>query len=103
VFKIDGETGDILASFSSPALRSAAGIAFGPDGFLYVAGAFTDDVVRFDPRDGSSRAFTHGASVKFPHGVAFGPDGNLYVTSGLTGQVLRYSSATGEFYGGIYR
>jgi RHS repeat-associated protein len=82
-----------------------AGIAFGPDGNLYVAGHDSDNVVVYDGSTGQLiRAFVSANSggLDRPPEILFGPDGNadgvpeLFVSSYNTDTVMRYDGATGD-------
>jgi gluconolactonase len=65
------------------------GIAFGPDGDLYIAETLTGNIYRYEYRSGrvTGRRQLHGnviehfnpAELKGPDGMKFGADGNLYV------------------------
>src|SRR5216683_1127650 len=75
------------------------GIAFGPDGNLYVGGEYSHNVVRYDGQTGEFiDVFVRPRSggLDTPGGVTFGPDGNLYVNSYAHNQVLRYHGCSGE-------
>jgi DNA-binding beta-propeller fold protein YncE len=54
VFAIDTSTGDVtpLIGHGVAGLRAPAGIAFGPDGKLYVCSRETKQILRFDPESG---------------------------------------------------
>ena len=81
-------------------MNSAAGLAFGADGNLYVASRLTSEVLRFD---GTTGAFidafvtVESGGLNLPWGIDFGPDGNLYVSSRGTDEVLRFDGETGDF------
>ena len=72
--------------------------AFGPDGNLYIASRFTNDVQKFDGQTGAYLgtvvpAGSFGLHAPWP--VVIGPDNNLYVGGTLSGNVLRYNFTTG--------
>jgi DNA-binding beta-propeller fold protein YncE len=74
------------------------GMAFGPDGNLYVSSVGTDSVLRYRGTTGEFiDVFATGGGLNSPKGLAFGRDGNLYVTSYETDNVLRYDGETGAF------
>jgi streptogramin lyase len=90
-----GQTGAIFApavgGFSFP-----VGLAFGPDGNLYVAGRDSDNVARFNGTTGKFiDFFANGGAGDHPGGLIFGPDNNLYVGSIFTDHVLRFDGMTG--------
>ncbi|MGH9409975.1 MAG: IPT/TIG domain-containing protein [Vicinamibacterales bacterium] len=75
VYRIDG---DGRAALFASELGVACGLAFGPDGALYV-GDRSGSILRVDA-DGHARAFaTLPGSVAAFH-LAFGPDDHLYLT-----------------------
>jgi len=104
VIRYDDATGAPVGNFVLPArdgLESPFGMAFGPDGNLYVANGLkpdgstpsTNSVLRYD---GQSGAFIDEFCSGFPAALtqlAFGPDGNLYVSVGNA--VFRSNGTTG--------
>src|SRR5204862_7869633 len=69
---------------SAPAACSPGGLAFGPDGQLYVTQ--TDRVYRFTPNASSPPTATLFASnVPGTNGLAFDKTGNLWTGDGTTG------------------
>jgi sugar lactone lactonase YvrE len=78
-------------------------LAFGPDGNLYVACRFTDQVLEYDGKTGAYLGVVIPAGANpsgtnplhAPWAVTFGPDGNLYVAGVLSNNVLRYNMTTG--------
>ena len=86
--------------YGSGGLIGPRGVAFSPDGSLFVASFNTNQVLRYD---GSTGAFLgtfvaagdHGLNL--PRDLVFGPDGNLYVGSFGSGDVFRYKGSTGAF------
>jgi DNA-binding beta-propeller fold protein YncE len=102
ILKYDARTGDFLGVFVEPSgeLDGPHGLAFGPDGNLYVTTRFTDSVLRYDGRTGEYM----GAFVKAGTGglndadrVVFRPDGMMYVVSLESASILRYDAKSGEF------
>jgi DNA-binding beta-propeller fold protein YncE len=94
-------------SFSPDNSESFDGLAFGPDGNVYVVDNVLGDgrVLRFNGQTGAfiDRFVDYQPSraLYSPRGVAFGPDGQLYVGSATTNyqgcQVMRFNGQTGAF------
>lgn len=82
-------------------LDNPTGLAFGPDGNLYVASFETDSVLRYDGATGTFLGDfvpAGGGGLDGPDaGLTFGPDGHLYVPSYFTDQVLRFDGGSGAF------
>jgi outer membrane protein assembly factor BamB len=101
VVRFDGRTGafrDVFVPPESGGLLGAHGLAFGPDGNLYVNNRFSDNILRYDGGTGAFMgvfvpADTGGLDTNI--GLAFGPDGNLYVGCFFLHQVLRFDGTTG--------
>ncbi len=109
-----GETNSVLAyagetgAFERRATRRGGliepeGLAFGPDGNLYVSSR-SDEVRRYNGKSGKFiGVFASGHGLLDPAGIVFGGPGNdLYVSSGLTddgrgNRILRFDGATGAF------
>ena len=79
-------------------LGAARAVELGPDGLVYVAGADTGRVVRYDPADGSmvDVVVDTDAELDNPRGLAFDGDGNLLVVAAGTDEVLSFDRETGE-------
>jgi streptogramin lyase len=108
VRRYNGTTGAYLNTFVSQgsgglAFNNVAGLAFGPDGNLYVTSGNTNQVLEYS---GSTGAFIRACvaagagGLINPRELTFGPDGNLYVTmwdsnSGAKG-VMRYQGPQGS-------
>jgi len=76
----------------------ARGLAFGPDGELYVAD--TDRIVKIDGQTGANLGSftTPGAGgLAQATDLVFGPDGDLYVSQLDIGNVLHFDGRTGAF------
>lgn len=90
------EDGSFVGLFASGhGMDNPNGIAFGPDGNLYVGLGDVGKVLRFH---GSTGAFID-EFVNDPlnpgcRAIAFGTDGHLYVDAGGADQVVRYDAAT---------
>ncbi|MFQ5490601.1 MAG: PEP-CTERM sorting domain-containing protein [Phycisphaerae bacterium] len=98
VTRWDGVTGAPQGVFAVlPQNDVPLGLTLGPGGDVYVAGALTDSIYRYDSSGTFLGVFATGGGLDGPQGITFGPDGNLYVSSSLTDSVLRYDGSTGAF------
>jgi|HubBroStandDraft_1064217.scaffolds.fasta_scaffold02493_2 sugar lactone lactonase YvrE len=75
-----------------------SGVAFGPDGNLYVADDTHGTVLRFNPVTGAAMGtlVSAGSGLSQPNGMTFGSDGNLYVSDFANG-VVKFNGSTGAF------
>jgi DNA-binding beta-propeller fold protein YncE len=102
ILRYDGETGEFIDIFVPPAkaLDGPHGMAFGPDGNLYVGTRFSHSVLRYDAQSGAliDEFVSPGSGgLEDPSCLIFHSDGHLYVSSYILGAVLRYDGETGEF------
>jgi sugar lactone lactonase YvrE len=99
VWRIDPSTGTKTQVGTVPAPCSPSGLAFGPDGRLYITGigAAQDAVDALTLGDASSTATTFATGMPQANGVAFDRDGNLWATDGNNkkGIVYRVGPAGG--------
>jgi len=76
------------------------GIAFGPDGDIYLGGYKSNSVLRFDGRTGARKGVVVGAGsaglAGLDNGLTFGPDGKLYIPGFDSHSVARFDPATGR-------
>jgi streptogramin lyase len=76
------------------------GIAFAPDGDLYVAGFDADEVRRYDGQTGTLKSTpvpARAGGLDGPdNGMTFGPDGKLYIPGYYSNNVLRYDPVTNQ-------
>lgn len=104
VLRYDAQTGAFIGVFATGnGLANPNGIAYGPDGNLYVGLGDQPRVLRLDGQTGALLnefvgPATPGGLINC-RGIAFGPEGDLYVCSGSSDQVLRYNGTTGAFVG----
>ena len=99
--------GDDVVSFSAitgaskldiPTGGLTSGVAFGPDGNLYVVETIQGTVLRFNPVSGAliGTFVSAGSGLGTPEGITFGPDGNLYVAD-ISAGVLQFNGTSGAF------
>lgn len=97
-----GEFVDVVADASS-GLHRPEGLAFGPDGKLYVTtfltGSDLDGVVVYDvgskAKLGQINLWSAGQDRVYAQAILFGPGGDLFVPLSAAGRVRRYSAASG--------
>lgn len=90
-------------------LSGPLGLAFGPNGNLFVVNSGTGSILEFNAATGAfvGTFIPAGAGgMVNPDELAFAPDGNLYVTSNSTspggqpvGSILKFNATTGDFVG----
>jgi outer membrane protein assembly factor BamB len=102
VLRYDAVTGAFVSVFGAGyGMANPNGIAYGPDGNLYVGNGDEGRILKLDGQTGEFLGdFVTPATPGGLAGcraIAFGPDGNLYVDSGATNNVLAYDGATGAF------
>ena len=94
--------GSYTQTFSGGELTNPYAVIVGPDGYLYVAGHTSDNVVRYDAVTGAfvDEFISAGSGgLNAAAGLAFGPDGNLYVSNQIGDSILKYDGSTGAFLG----
>jgi hypothetical protein len=95
-----GPTGAVFVPSGSGGLEQASGLAFGPNGNLYVSSYRTSSVLEYDGTTGASLGTFIAAGsggLSGPHFLSFRPNGFLYVSDQNTGAVSRYNATTGAF------
>lgn len=104
VLRYDANTGDFIGVFATGhGMDNPNGIAYGPDGNLYVGQGDDPQVLRFHGQTGEFIDEFIGPAT--PGGlidcraIIFGPDEHLYVANGSGDTVLKYDGQTGDFLG----
>jgi hypothetical protein len=82
------------------------GLAYGPDGNVYVSTRDHGGILRYDATSGAPLPSPGKPGAEFVSSgagglsgareISFGPDGNLYVVSEFTSAILRFDAVTGE-------
>jgi hypothetical protein len=107
----DADTGTLLGPLvsddpttpdvdESGGLQHPAGMALGPDGWLYVSSFKTNEILRFHAVTGDFAEALVGdanSGLQAPGLLLFGPDQQLYVSSLGTHEILRFHAVTGTF------
>ena len=93
IAEFDGTTGafvqNVLDITSTTGATVAKGVAFGPDGDMYVGDFWNHLVTRYDGITFAVKAVTTQI-VGTPSGMHFAPNGNLYVLSGGFNRIYEY-------------
>jgi glucose/arabinose dehydrogenase len=109
VTRYDATTGAFDSVFASSAdIRgNADGMAFGPNGDLFVSvlnrnSPDVPGVLTFDGTTGAFKGqFTQGGNLSIPRTIAFGPDGNLYVIdlnpNNTDSRIVRFDGTSGQY------
>lgn len=94
VLRYDGQTGEFLdvAVDAQSSVKRPFGLAFGPDGDLFVSSRAQGIVGRY--RISSGQRIDNFGWMNAPRGIAVGPDGLLYVVDVLSSEVARFGQAT---------
>ncbi|MBI4518975.1 MAG: right-handed parallel beta-helix repeat-containing protein [Deltaproteobacteria bacterium] len=97
VQRYDATAGTFLGTFASGGgLSGPYGLAFGPDGNLYVSSFSSNQVLKYSRSTGAFLG--EFAAANRPFSIAFGSDGDLYVQSD-TGGISRFDGSTGAALG----
>jgi len=100
VLQYDGETGDLVGPFASFVYSGFMGMAWGPNGNLYITNWVTYGNWMIQEYDGQTGAYiqdvvTHNTGDQsVAKGITFGPDGDLYRGDWYYGTITRYDGTT---------
>ena len=86
---------------SEPVLADPHDLTIGPDGRLYIANKFGNDIVIMDPDTLGVVCRAGDGQMVEVHDVSFGPDGKLYAAVSSAGAVFRLEGETLVFESGI--
>lgn len=100
----DAFTGQFLGTIvkGGAELQGANGITVGRHGDIFVAGQFSNNVVRYDSRTGRLKHVLdtqNAAGLSAPQGLGFGPDGLLYAASFDNDKIVRFDTSTRKYAG----
>jgi sugar lactone lactonase YvrE len=94
-------SGGFLQSLGTE-LGQIQGIAFAPNGDIYVSDGFNNKITRYNANGQLIGTLVHDpnkVNMDGTQGLAFGPDGMLYVGSFWNSRILKYHPTTGAFLG----
>ncbi len=74
---------------STVTTNRGTGMAWGPDGNLYVADYWSNRILMVTPQ-GTVSNYIVGGALSGPHGLAFSPSGDLLVANYANSKILRY-------------
>jgi streptogramin lyase len=84
--------------YQLPGRQEPAAIAYTSDtNYVWLTVPATNDLVRFDPQDGSTEVYPIQTLGSQPAGIAVAPDGTLWIAATGANQVLRFNPADEEF------
>ncbi|MCC6589879.1 MAG: NHL repeat-containing protein [Bryobacterales bacterium] len=103
ITKYDSGTGAFLSTAVTAGAEANGfnGVVIGPGGEFFVAGQYSNNVVKYGPAGTYLQTLDPGNSggLDSPQAVTFGPDGNLYVASAANDKILRYDPSSGSYLG----
>lgn len=100
-FTSSGTPLNFFVSAGSGGLTFPRGLAFGPNGNLFVASGFTGEILQYNRTTGAFvnvfvNSAGNGGGAMDPYGITF-RNGNLYVASFFPNEVKRFNGTTGAF------
>jgi hypothetical protein len=97
--RIGQRMGDFVPQAGNGGMNRSTGMAWGPDGNLYVGSLNTNQVLKYDGKTGTFLgSFIDGVDSPAVQGLMFQPDG-LYVLSRNAAEVQKFDPYTGAFLG----
>lgn len=88
VYRIEGLAAERLDADLTTGIRGPEGVLAHPNGLVYVAGAWSDNVVAFD---GDAPVYTLDGLAS-PHDIELAPDGSLWLADAGNNRLLRLST-----------
>lgn len=98
-FKLDGTSMGTFIAAGTAGMSFPDGMAYGPDGHLYVSDANNARVLKFNGATGAAMGTFAAGGMQRAGYCAFGPDGKLYVCSNGDNAVHRYDPSSGAHLG----
>lgn len=92
VLELDGDGAVVWQVGGGSSLDQPAGLAFGPDGLLYVSSYGSSRVLVFDAGGNILKALGNGGQMQGPRGLAFAADGSLLVACADEGTIERFTT-----------
>lgn len=89
---------DTFVAAGSGGLFDPQGIAFDPDGNLYVSSG-ANQILHYDNIGAFKGVFAAGGGLNTPQGLTFGPDKHLYVVDLINSSVLQFDGSSGDYLG----
>lgn len=100
VLRFDGTTGTLIGVFADTHLDGPEGITVGPDGNVYVASEYSENITKWSPSGAYLGDFV--PAMAGWEDLEFGPDGNLYAMAHFGeagGPISKFDGTSGAYLG----